>query len=764
MQNTQINKTFKKLLIPVLLVAVVLVCVVGVNTLLQRMNSSIEENGKINMQAVTEQVQQTYELQVENYYSRLRMVSSYIAHAEAEPSKGDDFEFLIKRLQEETGSQVLFMKENGMAMTVDKKTSKLDILSTLLRALKSGQNIAKLISYNSGEGMESGFLLASSCEKYEFDGETFTAVGIVINRENIDSALKLYAYGDQGYLFMLDSDGDVIYTNQTDEKLFQNYSLLKHLNKDGAITDEQVESLYRQFQDRSTGVQLFSGDRAFYMGYSPIENNDFTLVCIVRKGAVDNTLMTYQETIMRTMLAMSIFAFLLLAGLFFSFSRLGLANQKAAFERENLKQQEQNVKKLEALNVELKEAQAVTAQALQSAETASRAKTSFLANMSHDIRTPLNAIIGITALIEHDAGNKEKVLEYVRRIGVSSQSLLAIINEVLDMNKIESGMTTLNSVDFSILDFAHDIEIIFRPQMDAKQQEFELVTKNVQHEWVNGDSIRLMQVFSNLLSNAVKYTQEGGKIQLVIEERPTTASSYAKFRFLVKDNGIGMGPEFQEKIFDAFTREESTLTNKIQGTGLGMAIARNLVEIMGGSIAVESVKGQGSCFEILLDMKLTEQGTALAERHRRGEAQAAASLQGIRFLCAEDNALNAEILVELLKIEGAECTVCVDGKELVETFERSKPGDYDMILMDVQMPIMNGYEAAEAIRSSNHELAASIPIVAMTANAFSEDIQASFAAGMNAHVSKPVDMNVLKRAIGNIQSGRGGGTTTLLGF
>ncbi len=353
--------------------------------------------------------------------------------------------------------------------------------------------------------------------------------------------------------------------------------------------------------------------------------------------------------------------------------------------------------------------------------------------------------------------------EYVRRISISSQNLLGIINEVLDMNKIESGMTTLNCVDFSILDLAHDIEDIFHPQTEARQQQFELITKNIQHEWLNGDSIRLMQIFSNLLSNAVKYTQKGGKIQFLIEERPGTTASYAKFRILVKDNGIGMEPEFQEKIFDAFTREESTLTNKIQGTGLGMAITRNLVEIMGGTIAVESAKGQGTCFELMLDMKIVKYQTAPAEHHEHGDAQEPVSLQGMRFLCAEDNVLNAEILAELLKIEGAECTICENGKEVVEAFERSKPGDYDMILMDVQMPVMNGYEATGAIRSSGHELARSIPIIAMTANAFSEDIQASLAAGMNAHVSKPVDMNVLKRAIGNMRSGRAGGYNSLLG-
>ena len=262
-----------------------------------------------------------------------------------------------------------------------------------------------------------------------------------------------------------------------------------------------------------------------------------------------------------------------------------------------------------------------------------------------------------------------------------------------------------------------------------------------------------MQIFSNLLSNAIKYTQEGGEIQFLVEECETKSSVYAKYRFLVSDNGMGMSADFKETIFDPFTRAESSVTNKIQGTGLGMAITRNLVEAMGGTIDVESEPGQGSCFEVLIDLKIAENRTvalAAQEGERDGNI-----LQGMRFLCAEDNELNAEILTELLKIEGAECTICENGEEILKVFEQSAPGDYDMILMDIQMPVLNGYEATKAIRRSSHKLAKTIPIIAMTANAFSEDIQHSLAAGMNAHVSKPVEMKVLEKTIRSIKSGGG---------
>ena len=357
--------------------------------------------------------------------------------------------------------------------------------------------------------------------------------------------------------------------------------------------------------------------------------------------------------------------------------------------------------------------------ALEQAKTASVEKSNFLFNMSHDIRTPMNAVIGMTSLIRHDAGK-----------------------------------TVFKYDDFSILNFIQEINNLFHSQIDEKKQTL-TTKKNIRHEWVNGDQLHLMQIFSNLLSNAVKYTRKGGEIQFLVEECETNSFVYAKYRFLVRDNGIGMSADFKDKIFDAFTRAESSVTNKIQRTGLGMAITRNLVEAMGGTIDVESELGQGSCFEVLIELRIAEDRTVALAAQEETDEQDGNILQGMRFLCAEDNELNAEILTELLKIEGAECTICENGEEVLKAFEQSAPGDYDMILMDVQMPVMNGYEATKAIRRSSHELAKKIPIIAMTANAFSEDIQHSLAAGMNAHVSKPVKMTVLEKTIRSIKSGGG---------
>ena len=534
--------------------------------------------------------------------------------------------------------------------------------------------------------------------------------------------------------------------------------MLKHLKGDQAITEEEADSLQKKLDGREQGVELVESDKPYYLGYCPIENNNTMLICIVEKSVVDNVLRDYQKTIVFETILMAGFILLLFAGLFYSISRRSLAEQKAEYEKRNNEIQTQAMKEMEESNKKLKKAKDITTEALQTAENANKAKTDFLSNMSHDIRTPMNAIIGMTSLIRHDAGNKAKVIEYADKIDISSQHLLGIINDILDMSKIEAGKTVFKYTDFSMPDLIEELNTIFQPQIAERNQTLMVIKENIRHEWVNGDQVHLMQIFSNLLSNAVKYTQEGGKIQFLVEECETNSSVYAKYRFLVSDNGMGMSADFKETIFDPFTRAEGSVTNKIQGTGLGMAITRNLVEAMGGTIDVESELGQGSCFEVLIDLRIAEDRSVSSTVQEEKNEQNDNIFQGMRFLCAEDNELNAEILTELLKIEGAECTICENGEEILKTFEKSAPGDYDMILMDVQMPVMNGYEATKAIRRSSHELAKKIPIIAMTANAFSEDIQHSLAAGMNAHVSKPVEMRVLEKTIRSIKTGGGGET------
>ena len=707
------------------------------------------------MGAVVEQIQQTYDLQVNGYYSRLHMLEDFLTQEGVRSIELDRNKKFFEAWQKESESTLIFLQENGKAITTDGTKLRVDMPSKLLLDLRNGYNIGKLVSLDYNQKKKDGYLVAIPCQEYTIKGETYTAIGTLYDHSKLDSMLSVKSYNGNAYLFMLDNDGNITYTNQKEDKFFRNYFLLKHLKGDQAITEEEADSLQKKLDGREQGVELVESDKPYYLGYCPIENNNTMLICIVEKSVVDNVLRDYQKTIVFETILMAGFILLLFAGLFYSISRRSLAEQKAEYEKRNNEIQTQAMKEMEESNKKLKKAKDITTEALQTAENANKAKTDFLSNMSHDIRTPMNAIIGMTSLIRHDAGNKAKVIEYADKIDISSQHLLGIINNVLDMSKIEAGKTVFKYTDFSILDFITELNTIFHSQIDEKNQTLTIIKENIRHEWVNGDQVHLMQIFSNLVSNAVKYTQEGGKIQFLVEECETKSSVYAKYRFLVSDNGMGMSADFKDTIFDAFTRAESSMTNKIQGTGLGMAITKNLVEAMGGTIDVESELGQGSCFEVLIDLRIAEDRFVSSAEQAEKDEPAGNVLKEMRFLCAEDNELNAEILMELLKIEGAECTICENGKRVLEAFEQSAPGDYDMILMDVQMPVMNGYEATKAIRRSSHELAKTIPIIAMTANAFSEDIQHSLAAGMNAHVSKPVEMKVLEKTIRSIKSGGG---------
>ncbi len=509
-------------------------------------------------------------------------------------------------------------------------------------------------------------------------------------------------------------------------------------------------------------------------------------------------------------------------------------------------------------------------EAVQNETQANRAKTRFLANMSHDIRTPMNAIVGISNLMEHALDNPEKLKNYLSKIQLSSRHMLGLINDLLDMNKIESGTTHLTSDPMKLAEQVEQINDIICAQTAEAGQHFEIHTHHVCHENLIGDAVRLRQLLLNILSNSVKYTPRGGNISLNIEELPLEISDRAQYRFTISDTGMGMDQELVTHIFEPFIRGEDSVVNKIQGSGLGMSIAKNIVDMMAGSIHVDSYPGKGTRVEIILQFEidsaedskaeplsilLLSQSEALSDdlsfasrvkpvsltcvpdpedaiqiltdhsvdvllladcfckesiikslrqaagntvlffslenpdfdasalpseklelsgrlsspffftnlekelnRVRSGgdgKAAGESILNGMHFLCAEDNDLNAEILTAVLEIAGAACTVYPDGVELVKAFEHAIPGEFDAILMDVQMPNMNGYDATRSIRQSKNALGQTIPIIAMTANAFAEDVNNSLACGMNAHISKPIDMAILEKTMRRLKNLQG---------
>ncbi len=615
------------------------------------------------------------------------------------------------------------------------------------------------------------------------------------------------------------------------------------------IKDGKNIMFYHDIQGENSLIYMWSvNNGALYLiGYVPID-------AIQQEGKAVN------QNILIVVLVMLI-AFFLCCVLYFFNQR-----QQDRIREEQEREREMHNKQL--------------AEALQAAQIASNSKTMFLSNMPHDIRTPMNAILGFTTLLNKDADNPVKVREYTKKITASGQHLLGLINDVLDVSKIESGKVVLTIGEFTLNDLVSSVDTIIRPMAGAKEQKFHVTVTGIKHEYLAGDETRLNQILINLLSNAVKYTQKGGNIWFRIIGLDQRSSQYEHIRIEVEDDGYGMTPEYLETIFDAFTRAENSTTNKVQGTGLGMAITKNIVELMGGTIEVSSQVDKGSLFRVELELRIPDEqmdkqfwekngishvlavddeedicsgirllmkdtgvlmdeayngkdavrlamdaygagngydvilmdwkmpgmdGLETAKRIREAisgpvkilfltsydgedlqeevhhmentgilakpffvtafkekimemrmesegkgqeaEAGKCSSLEGLRLLAAEDNEINAEILLELLDMEGAACEIVGNGQMAVERFANAAEGEFDAILMDVQMPVMNGYEATKAIRALNRRDAREIPVIAMTANAFAEDVKEALDAGMNVHIAKPIDMELLKKTI-----------------
>ena len=383
------------------------------------------------------------------------------------------------------------------------------------------------------------------------------------------------------------------------------------------------------------------------------------------------------------------------------------------------------------------------AEASEAAQTASRAKTTFLFNMSHDIRTPMNAIAGYTAMAKRHLGNKEEVRDYLEKIEISGNQLLSLINQVLEMSRIESGKITLNEEPADIIERAHAMQTMAAADIESKNLDYSLVIQDVVHKDVLVDVSQMNRVFTNIISNAVKYTKEGGRIQYILKEIPCDKPGYGLYEISVSDSGIGMSEEFMGHIFDAFARERNSTTSGVQGTGLGMSIVKNLVELMSGTIDIQSKQGVGTTVTITVPMKLNENAVVSEE----AESPNLGSIKERHILLVEDNEMNREIAKDILEEYGAIVDEAENGAVAVEKVYQSDPGTYDAILMDIQMPVMDGYEATKVIRSATNQDVANIPIIALSANAFEEDRKKSLEAGMDDHVAKPIDIHILKETL-----------------
>ena len=694
----------------------------------------------------------------------------------------------------------------------------------------------------------------------EKEGKEIASLYIEYVYDSLDRSLPNGFYNKRAMLYIMDAQSErlVLKPKGMGERSAGHLNLEDFFRANDIMDEELRKEVYESVQNNKNIMfqHNIRGKKSLIYMWS-VNDGTLYLIGYVPIDAIQQEGNTVNQNILIVVIVMLIAFFL--CCVLYSFNQ----RQQNRLRKEREKEREIHNRQL--------------AEALQAAQIASNSKTMFLSNMSHDIRTPMNAVIGFTTLLAKDANNPDKVREYTKKIMASGQHLLSLINDILDVSKIESGKVVLSVEEFTLNDLVSSVDAIIRPMATARQQKFHVEVRNVVHEYLMGDETRINQILINLLSNAVKYTQEGGNIWFRIIGQKQRSPQYERIQIEVQDDGYGMTPEYLKVIFDAFTRAENSTTNKVQGTGLGMAITKNIVELMGGTIDVSSEVNKGTLFRVDLELRIPEGYTCQqfwensgisriltvveeqtvcesiqmlmkesgvvtdivpnaekaiqrlqqtntekeqyqllladwnivgtegilkikelwkllsdaamllflvdygaedmeealllkntgvlfkpflisafqekilemksAQNNRQIESTDVGSLEGLYFLAAEDNEINAEILREILSIEGADCEIVENGQLAVECFESSELGKFDAILMDVQMPVMNGYDATRAIRALTRSDAKTVPIIAMTANAFAEDEKEALDAGMNVHLAKPIDMEMLKKVI-----------------
>ncbi len=860
-RKTAENSGNKTAFVPIVLSALLLIMLLGSGTLVyHKTNDLLYRESVSQLSEISKQLFEKLDVQVELQWSYLEKAEE--ALDESSTMTQQELTELIKKCEKDlspAGKTILFraIDSDGYYYTNEGRQG----LWTGIGQLTDDERQTFLISNWLDNA---NYMVFSSLLKnpLNVDGREITHIVLLRPMGDMKSYFHSSVLNNQNALYIVDDNGTVLYNEDNLDTIdFEGRNAFHYLQKQSFPHIDSFDVIEKNSWHQDivcTDVNINGG--RYYLIYARMTNYIWGILMLVPASVVAVS----ATEMVNSLLWIFITVLILLLAAMLTTALLGSRIRK---KREIVKIMTLKENQLIEINNSLEAARKKADEALTVAEKATKAKSQFLANMSHDIRTPMNAIMGVTSLMEHSTDDPEKQLNYIKKLQSSGKYMLGLINDILDMSKIESNDVQLNVGPVRLAEQVGQIESIIRAQANEKQQEFTVCVHEIVHEYLLGDSIRIRQIFINLLSNAVKYTSEGGIIRLELTELPCENPERASYLFSVIDNGYGMTAEYLKHIFEPFTREVKSTTNKIQGTGLGMSITKSLVDLMGGTITVESAQGKGSRFDVQLtfpidrdagrvpdigslllvsDEKMlvgnvraslsdtpveffaaADTGAAetllqqrmvdaiilsgysgretladtvvrlrkaakdavlvfccdyahheqqrntlsgsgadgmiarpfflenlfLAVEHaRKGKAAQPkeinrSALSGKRFMCAEDNTLNAEILEALLEVYEAKCTIYSDGAKLVKAFETVRPGDYDAILMDMQMPNMNGIEATQIIRSGNNPLGRTIPIIAMTANAFSSDVEKCLDAGMNAHLSKPLDITALERVI-----------------
>lgn len=720
-QNLRKNGTKWQKMLPLTVVAVLAVLATASTlTFYQYMDKTFFKERSSHFIEISDTVTQVIESAVLHYRTAAHTAEAMLEDADTQTESAA--KAALAEIQEKLGTDngtVVAFDSSAWFYASDGSTGRWQETEMLSNG-EEMQTVVTPLDYR--EDGKSYILFVKKLDMQKSEGIALTHIGVVVDLSVFQKTFDAELFQNRSHVYVVNPDGYSLYRHECAGGFIDDYDILGTLKKDCEfIHGGTTESLHRNLQERtSAGYEFYFGEERYFVAASPVRQTDWAVLTFVPTEVLSaGTTSFLNMAVVYVSVIASMVVLMMGLLMFFFISKRG--------DRRIIAHQRQ--------------ANALLKDAADAANAASIAKSDFLSHMSHDIRTPINGIMGMTEIALKNIDDKDRVLDCLQKIDGSSGHLLSLVNDVLDMSRIESGKVQISHKPLNILELLRHCSSIISGQLQGRDIMFTEEFENIENPHILGDELHLRQVLINILGNAVKFTPDGGRIYFRVREFSAEGEA-ARFHIEIEDTGIGMKPEFLPHIFEPFAQEDGGNRSSYKGTGLGMSITKKFMDLMGGTVEVQSEPGKGTLFRLELPVEI--------DREWQGEQESAGqqtTLAGARVILAEDNDLNMEIAVFMLESLEIEVTAVTDGKAALDAFAAAAPGTFDGILMDVMMPVMDGLTATREIRALEREDAGVIPIIAMTANAYDEDRRKCMEAGMDAHMSKPIDGEVLRKML-----------------